>query len=290
MASLRQRGRRALVAYIVAGDGGLDLTLKAMHALVEAGADVLELGIPFSDPMAEGPPIQRGMERALELDTRTSDVLELVASFRLRDAETPVVLMGYANSFLHFGYDDCRVSNFNKDELFTAGWQFGYNEFTEAAVRDGADGALVVDMPVEDAKELSITLANAGLSMVFLVSPTTADERLQAIARMCRGYLYCVSLKGVTGADSLDMAEVEQRLRALREQVSLPLCVGFGIKTPDIAARLAKLADGVVLGSLLVDTMGRASKSGDDHEQVINQLQEVLQPFRQAIDKISAKP
>ncbi len=262
MASLGEMGRRALISYIVAGDGGPALTLAAMHGLVEAGADVLELGMPFSDPMAEGPPIQRGMERALARGIGTAEVLDLVSRFRQRDSETPVVLMGYANPFL----------------------QFGYRKFAAGAAKAGADGALVVDMPVEDAGPLAAVLEDAGLSMVFLASPTTTDARLKDIARLCRGYLYCVSLKGVTGADSLDTAAVEARLQALRGKVALPLCVGFGIKTSAAAARLARVADGVVLGSLLVDTMGRSSGEEEDAESIVRRLREVLLPYRRAID------
>ena len=262
MAALKEADRRALVAYIVAGDGGAALTVAAMHALVEAGADILELGVPFSDPMAEGPPIQRGMERALARGTTVACVLEMAAEFRRRDKQTPLVLMGYANPFL----------------------QFGYRDFAAAAARAGADGVLVVDMPAEDAQELAATLQGAGLDMIFLASPTTAKTRLKTLAALCRGYLYCVSLKGVTGADSLDAAAVEKRLAVLRREVSLPLCVGFGIKTPALAARLARAADGVVLGSLLVDTMGALTAEEDDTEAIARRLGETLLPYRRAVD------
>ncbi len=228
--ALRQAGRKALVPYVTAGDPAPEHTVPLLHALVEAGADVLELGVPFSDPMAEGPVIQKAMERALEHDVTLDEVLGMVRTFRERDSETPVVLMGYLNPVEIKGYAD----------------------FARAAAEAGVDGVLVVDMPPEEADELVAALRAHELDMIFLIAPTTEPERMRAITELGSGFLYYVSLKGVTGAGHLDVASVRERVAAIHELTDLPVGVGFGIRDAESAASIASVADAVVVGSALV--------------------------------------
>ena len=228
--ALRKAGRKALVPYVTAGDPAPEHTVPLLHALVEAGADVLELGVPFSDPMAEGPVIQKAMERALEHDVTLDEVLGMVRTFRERDEETPVVLMGYLNPV----------------EIK------GYAAFAQAATEAGVDGVLVVDMPPEEADELVAALRAHDLDMIFLIAPTTEPERMRAITELGSGFLYYVSLKGVTGAGHLDVAAVRERVAAIHELTDLPVGVGFGIRDAESAASIASVADAVVVGSALV--------------------------------------
>ncbi len=261
--SLASTGRKALVPYIVAGDipdGTDDGTVCFMRHLVAGGADLIELGMPFSDPMAEGPVIQRGHERALARGTTLSDILAMVTSFRRDDERTPVVLMGYSNPVLHYGVI----------------------AFATAAAAAGVDGVLLVDMPPEDSGELPAALAAAGLDMILLAAPTTSAARLHRIAALISGYLYYVSLRGVTGADSLDVAAVRAKLSELRRSVKQPVCVGFGIRSAETAAAVGELADGIVVGSLLVDKMGQLADS--DSVAVGAALQDLLSPLRVALD------
>ena len=234
MKACHDRGRKVVIPYIVAGDPWLEITVPAMHTLVEAGADIIELGVPFSDPMAEGPVIQLGHERALANHIGLSDVLAMVAEFRNKDAETPVVLMGYANPI----------------EVM------GYSVFAEAAQRAGVDGVLTVDMPPEEASESNAIFRQHDLDTIFLIAPTTSNQRTEQICAMATGYIYYVSLKGVTGAGHLNTAEVESKVGFIKQTTDLPVCVGFGIKDADSARAIAKYADGVVVGSVLVDGMG----------------------------------
>ncbi len=233
--ALREAGRTALVPYLTAGDPDPAATVPLMHRLVEAGADLLELGVPFSDPMADGPVIQAACERALAHGVRLRDVLDMVARFRERDAETPVVLMGYLNPVE----------------------AMGYAAFAERAAAAGVDGVLTVDLPPEEAGELVAELRPRGLDPVFLAAPTTSEERARGIARQAGGFLYYVSLKGVTGAGHLDLGDAARRVEALRRVVSLPVGVGFGIRNPEAAARVARVADAVVVGSALVERLAR---------------------------------
>ena len=228
--ALRKAGRKALVPYVTAGDPAPEHTVPLLHALVEAGADVLELGVPFSDPMAEGPVIQKAMERALEHDVTLDEVLGMVRTFRERDTETPVVLMGYLNPV----------------EIK------GYAAFAQAAAEAGVDGVLVVDMPPEEADELVAALRAHELDLIFLIAPTTEPERMRAITELGSGFLYYVSLKGVTGAGHLDVAAVRERVAAIHELTDLPVGVGFGIRDAESAASIASVADAVVVGSALV--------------------------------------
>ena len=253
LASLREAGRKALNTYITAGDPTPDATVPAMHALVGGGADMIELGVPFSDPEADGPAIQAGSERALAKGTTLRDVLAMVAAFRGADADTPVVLMGYLNVFLKMGYD----------------------AFAEAAREAGVDGVIVVNLPPEEAGEFKSRLAANGLDLVFLLAPTTTPERVRYIASHGSGFLYYVSYKGITGAEHLDAGAVGERLRAMRSDLGdLPVLVGFGIKDGASAAAVAPHADGVVVGSVLVQTMG-ATPSAETPQRLVVQVAEL---------------
>jgi tryptophan synthase alpha chain len=229
-AKLRGSGRTALIPYVTVGDPTLALALPIMHALVAAGADVIELGVPFSDPMADGPVIQRAAERALAQHVGLRDVLATVASFRRTDTVTPVVLMGYANPIE----------------------AMGTSAFADGARDAGVDGVLVVDYPPEEAGEFAALLGARGIAPIFLVAPTTPDARIATVARIARGYVYYVSLKGVTGAGHLDTAEVARRLAEIRRHVTLPVGVGFGIRDAASAQAIAADADAVVIGSRII--------------------------------------
>lgn len=234
-AQLRAAGRTALVPYVTAGDPSPAITPSLMHALVGAGADVIELGVPFSDPMADGPVVQRASERALAQGVGLSDVLAIVGAFRQADATTPVVLMGYANPIE----------------------AMGAAAFAERAKTAGVDGVIVVDYPPEEAREFAASLVERGLAPIFLLSPTTPTARMSAVAGMARGYVYYVSLKGVTGAGHLDTAEVAARLAEIRRHVSLPVGVGFGIRDAASAQAIAAHADAVVIGSRIIEEIER---------------------------------
>lgn len=232
----RIQGRTALVPYITAGDPSAAVTPALMHALVKAGADILELGVPFSDPMADGPVIQRAAERAVQRGVGLSDVLDMVAEFRRDDAQTPVVLMGYANPVERMGYAD----------------------FVEKATRAGVDGVLVVDYPPEEIGEFAELLHQASIDPIFLLAPTSTDERMQLVGQIARGYVYYVSLKGVTGAGHIDIDDVAEKLERIRRHVSVPVGVGFGIRDAESARRIGEHADAVVIGSKLIETMEAA--------------------------------
>lgn len=255
-------GRKALVTYIVNGDPYPQATLPTLHKLVEQGVDIIELGVPFSDPMAEGPVIQKGHERALAHNISLKDTLEVVRSFRKSNDKTPVVLMGYANPIE----------------------RFGYQEFATAAADAGIDGLLTVDLPPEEVEVLKGALDKVGLDNIFLLAPTTKLERAQRIANLASGFLYYVSLKGVTGAGHLDVAAVKAKLDEFDQLTDLPICVGFGIKDPVTAQAIARLADGVVVGSVLVDTMG--SMADKNSEEIASAVGSIIGEIRQAIDNI----
>lgn len=262
-AALKAQGRTALIPYITAGDPAPAHTVDFMHACVEAGADVLELGVPFSDPMADGPVIQKACERALVHGTRLQHVLEMVAEFRQRDSDTPVVLMGYLNPIERMGYD----------------------VFTRQAQACGVDGVLVVDMPPEEAGDNAALFAEHGLQSIFLLAPTTSDARAKAICEHGEGYLYYVSLKGVTGAATLDAGAVGAQLSKLRRVTELPLCVGFGIRDGATAAAIGRVADGVIVGSALV---GRIAERADDPASIPAALKSILGEMREALDRDAA--
>lgn len=236
LAQLKGEGRKALIPYIVAGDPGPDFTVPMMHELVRQGADILELGVPFSDPMAEGPVIQQAHERALEHNVSLADTLRMVSEFRNKDSGTPVVLMGYANPVYHMGYE----------------------KFAAMAAEAGVDGLLTVDMPPEESGELNAALKAANIDAIFLIAPTTTGKRIKSIADQATGYLYYVSLKGVTGAGHLDVQSVKQKIAEIKSVTSLPVTVGFGIKDAGSAAAIAEVAEGVVVGSALVKGVAEA--------------------------------
>jgi tryptophan synthase alpha chain len=237
---LRAEGRKALIPYFTAGDPDPGATVAIMHALAQAGADVIELGVPFSDPMADGPVIQRSSERALRKGMSLARILEQVSEFRHRDPRTPVVLMGYANPIEAMGCE----------------------RFAERAAASGVDGILVVDYPPEEAQEFAGLLEPRGIDAIFLVAPTTTDARLRELAAAARGYIYYVSLTGVTGASHFDLAPVEQKLERLRQATNLPIGVGFGIRDGATARAVARVADAVVIGSALVQQLAHADAAG----------------------------
>lgn len=254
-------GRKALVTYIVNGDPYPQATLPTLHKLVEQGVDIIELGVPFSDPMAEGPVIQKGHERALAHNISLKDTLEVVRSFRKSNDKTPVVLMGYANPIE----------------------RFGYQEFATAAADAGIDGLLTVDLPPEEVDVLKEALDKVGLDNIFLLAPTTKLERAQRIANLASGFLYYVSLKGVTGAGHLDVNAVKTKLDEIGAVSELPLCVGFGIKDAKTAAAVSKLADGVVIGSVLVQKMGELATLTP--QQIAEAVGKIIAEIRHGLDR-----
>ncbi len=249
-AALRAAGRKAFIPYITAGDPDPETTLAVLDALVENGADIIELGIPFSDPMADGPVIQLACERALARGMTLTGVLEIAQQFRARHADTPLVLMGYLNPLE----------------------RMGYAKFAERAAAAGVDGVLVVDMPPEEAPDLRRELSERSLDLVFLLAPTTTDERARRIAGQASGYLYYVSLRGVTGAGNLQVDEVAARLDGLRRLTDLPIGVGFGISDADSARAVAAVSDGVVIGSALVQRIADSVDAGESPAMVIGEF------------------
>jgi len=238
-AALKAKKRAALIPFVTAGDPSKAATVPIMHALVDGGADVIELGVPFSDPMADGPVIQRSSERALAKGTSLRDVLAMTAEFRKTNATTPVVFMGYANPIEAMGHD----------------------AFVDAAKAAGVDGVLVVDYPPEEAREFAALLTANGIAPIFLLSPTTPEKRIAAVGELARGYVYYVSLKGVTGAGNLDTSEVAGKLAAIRRHVPIPIGVGFGIRDGASARAVSKVADAVVIGSALVQAIADAGEA-----------------------------
>lgn len=258
---IRTEGRKAVIPYVVAGDPAAAITVPMMHRLVAAGADVVELGVPFSDPMSEGPVIQRGHERALENHVSLANVLEMVNVFREDDAETPVVIMGYANPVERMGYPF----------------------FASACAEAGVDGLITVDLPPEEVGPLNQELKKVSIDNIFLISPTTPAERIATITANASGFIYYVAVKGVTGAGHLDTADVEQHLAAIRSRTTLPICVGFGIKDAASAAAVGAVADGVVVGSALIDTMAQRIESGGTPEQGIDDAVSLLASIRSGV-------
>lgn len=255
-----KEGRKLLIPYFTAGDPKPENAVPMMHAMVEAGADLIELGVPFSDPMAEGPVIQRAMERALEHNVSLRDVIAMVAEFRQKDQETPVILMGYLNPV----------------EVM------GYAEFAKIASQAGVDGILTVDIPPEEAEDYVSAMKTEGLDRIFLISPTTTNERIKAISDASGGFLYYVSLKGVTGAGHLDVKAVEDRVSNIRTLTDLPVGVGFGIKDAESAASIGSVADAVIVGSAIIK---RIEENLDSSDNAIKAVSELLSGMRQALDK-----
>ncbi len=258
---LHEQGRTALIPFVTAGDPGPEQTVPLMHAMVEAGADLIELGVPFSDPMADGPVIQRASERALEHHTSLHDCLDMVRHFRERDDTTPVVFMGYLNPI----------------EVM------GYTEFSSRAQAAGADGVLIVDAPPEEGAELLGALREHGIDPIYLLAPTSTPARIRSICECASGFVYYVSVKGVTGTASLDLDGVNAKLDMIRRQTHLPLGVGFGIKDADSAAAVAASANAVVVGSAIV---GRIEKLKETPEAIAGEVADFLQGLREAMDKV----
>lgn len=254
-AQLRAEQRKALIPFVTAGDPSLEATVPVMHALVHAGADVIELGVAFSDPMADGPVIQRSSERALARGAGLRYVLDCVREFRERDTDTPVVLMGYLNPV------EIR----------------GAARFAREAVAAGVDGALLVDLPPEESDEFRSAFMQEGLALILLASPTTTDARLRRLCDDAQSYLYYVSFAGVTGADRLDAVAAGTRLHAIRTHSAVPVVAGFGIKDAASAAAMAREADGVVVGSALVAALDGAADPA-------SRAGEFLSPLRRALD------
>lgn len=257
--NLKKKGRTVLVPFITAGDPEPDLTVSLLHTLVKSGADIIELGVPFSDPMADGPVIQKSSERALLHGTSLADVLKMVTEFRKTNSETPIILMGYLNPIEVMGYE----------------------AFSEKANEAGVDGILVVDLPPEEADELQSTLKQLEIDQVFLTSPTTTDERLKQISSKASGFLYYVSLKGVTGSNKLDVKEVKNKVAHIQSMTDLPVGVGFGIKDAETARQIAGISDAVIVGSSLVERIANLQK---EPEKMTSELSGFLSELRHAID------
>ncbi|MBA2673758.1 tryptophan synthase subunit alpha [Ramlibacter sp.] len=260
-AALKRQGRKALIPYITAGYPYADITPELMHAMRGAGADVIELGVPFSDPMADGPVIQRAGEQALALGIGMAQVLEMVRCFRERDATTPVVLMGYANPVERYDL------------------KHGRHAFARDAAEAGVDGMLIVDYPPEECEEFAAQLKSHGLDLIFLLAPTSTAERMQQVARVASGYVYYVSLKGVTGAGHLDTAAVEEALPRIREHVKIPVGVGFGIRDAESARTVGRVADAVVIGTKVIQVV-----EGLPRDAAAAALGDFLRGIRAALD------
>ena len=257
---LKSNNKKALICFVTAGDPNEEWTIPILDTLVEGGVDILEIGIPFTDPEAEGPSIQASSERGLSQGMTLVKVLELVGGFRKDNGITPVVLMGYLNSILAMGIE----------------------HFAEKASRAGVDGLILVNLPPEEADQISVALSNSDINLIFLVAPTTTKQRAQMIAEHASGFIYYVSLKGITGANHLQIDSVAENVGFLREISSLPIAVGFGIKNAESAAAISKFSDGVVVGSRLVDLIAEHSTLLEETRSRL--LAEVTQ-MREAIDE-----
>ena len=260
--ALARERRKALIPYITAGDPHPSLTVPLMRALVEAGADILELGVPFSDPMADGPVIQRAGERALKHGVGLADVLRLVHQFREGDSSTPIVLMGYANPIEAMGVEN----------------------FVGAAKTAGVDGVIVVDYPPEECEQFAALAKKNDIDPVFLLAPTSTDRRIEQVARVGSGYLYYVSLRGITGATHLDLSEVSSRIPKIRAATRLPIGVGFGIRDAESARKVAQTADAVVIGSRIIQEIEAGAA-----DQAVSRVKAFLKPIREALDASFAK-
>ena len=265
LSALKAQGRKALIPYVTAGFPYADVTPSLMHAMAQAGADIIELGVPFSDPMADGPVIQKAGERALAFGIGMAQVLQMVRDFRRKDDKTPVVLMGYANPVERYDL------------------KHGAEAFIRDAAAAGVDGVLIVDYPPEECEDFAARLKAHGLDLIFLLAPTSTDERMALVARVASGYVYYVSLKGVTGAGHLDTAAVEQMLPRIRRHVSVPVGVGFGIRDAATAQAIGRVADAVVIGSRLIQLIEDVPR-----ERVDATAAEFLRGIRTALDAATA--
>ena len=258
--TLKQQSRKALVTFVTAGDPEPEATPEIMRSLVRHGADMIELGVPFSDPMADGPVIQRANERALARGVALANVLEMVEEFRRFDSHTPVILMGYLNPVEVFGYED----------------------FAGRAAEAGVDGVIIVDLPPEEAAALNRHLRARDIDQIFLVTPNTTERRIETIAGIASGFLYYVSVKGTTGGKQADALEVAEKLSLVKSKTDLPVAVGFGIKDAGTAARVAGYCDAVVIGSALVETIHAAATAGAD---ITAEVGSFIAPVRDSLDK-----
>lgn len=261
LSQLKSQGRKALIPYVTAGFPFADITPDLMHGMAEAGADIIELGVPFSDPSADGPVIQKAGDRALALGIGMVQVLAMVRSFRERNTTTPVVLMGYANP----------VERYDQ--------KHGAGAFVRDASAAGVDGVLVVDYPPEECEDFAAALREHGMDLIFLLAPTSTDERMAQVARVASGYVYYVSLKGVTGAGTLDIGQVEAMLPRIRQHVSIPVGVGFGIRDAETARAIGQTADAVVIGSKIIQLL-----ENEPHEKVVAVAIQFLRTIRKALD------
>lgn len=259
MAALKAANRTALIPFITCGDPNPEFTLSALRALVRAGSDIIEIGVPFSDPMADGPVIQRASERALAHKMSLRKTLEVVKAFRAEDQETPIVLMGYLNPIEAMGYE----------------------QFRDLAAVAGVDGVLTVDMPPEESEDFLKLLDEVGIDPIFLLAPNSAPQRIRKMGELGRGYLYYVALKGVTGAGHLDLGDVERKLAEIRGLSNLPLAVGFGVKNAETAQKIGRLAEGVVIGSALVSQIEAA---GSDTQKALRDIESLISSIRAALD------
>ena len=260
---MRQSGRKAVIPYVVAGDPDPTGTVALLHELVASGADVIEVGVPFSDPMAEGPVIQKGHERALANGMTLRKVLSTVSEFRKQNSQTPIVIMGYANPIERFGYE----------------------AFAGACAEAGVDGLITVDLPPEEVDAIDTALQAVGLDNIFLISPTTPESRIKTIVDRARGFIYCVAVKGVTGSGQLDTVAVSERVALIRAKTTLPIAVGFGIKDAESARAVAAAADAVVVGSALIDKMEQEAAVGNTSQiQVHGAAVKLLQSIRTGVD------
>ena len=267
-ARLQAEDRKALIPYIMTGDPHPEVTVPLMHAMVKAGANIIEMGAPFSEPMADGPVIQAAAERALEFHITMDDVFKAVKQFRRLDDVTPIVVMGYLNLI--------EVA--------------GYGAFARLASEAGIDGIITVDMPPEEAHDYISALEGEGLDPVFLIAPTSTDERIGKIGAVASGFVYYVSLKGVTGAANLDVDDVRQKVETIRQRIDLPIGVGFGISDAQTAARVSACSDAVVVGSAIVKRMAAHQQHNPGQtERVIKDVSELLGSMREAMDAIPAE-
>ena len=241
ISSVFKNKKSAFITYLVCGDPDLKTTLKIMHSMVDNGVDLIELGIPFTDPIADGPTIQKGIERALKNKVSLNDVLNLVSKFRDKNKTTPIVLMGYMNPIINMGY----------------------KKFSKSAKINGVDGLLIVDLPPEEADSINNELKKNNLSQIFLASPTTEDKRLKTIIKYSSGYLYYVSLKGITGSSLVDYRPIKKRINKIKKlsKNNIPITVGFGIKTPEVARKISMFSDGIIIGSSIVELIEKHQKN-----------------------------
>lgn len=258
LSTLAQQQRKGLIPFITAGDPATDLTVPLMHALVEGGADIIELGVPFSDPMADGPVIQRASERALANGVGLRDVLRFVSEFRMTNTTTPIVLMGYANPIE----------------------RMGTGQFIEEASRVGVDGVLVVDYPPEECEEFAAGMKQRGIDAIFLLAPTSTNERIEQVGKIASGYVYYVSLKGVTGSGHLDLATVAEKIPEIKKHVRIPVGVGFGIRDATTAKAIASVSDAVVIGSRIIQELESTPR-----EKAVDAIRTFIAGIRKALDE-----